>query len=131
MKPLTTSVYTFSKLIDGGFMYVDKTAGILDLIAPNTGQYFFSRPRRFGKSLLISTLRAIFEGRRELFDGLSIADADYDWKVYPVIHLDLGDIDAVSPERLQFSLLERITERARDMGVTLTAETATVVYYCS
>ena len=65
MKPLTTSIYTFEKLRDEDFLYVDKTAAIYELIA-KTQQYFLSRPRRFGKSLLVSTLKAIFQGRREL-----------------------------------------------------------------
>ena len=59
MKPLTTSVYTFSNLIEGGFLYVDKTAGILDLLRPAVAQYFLARPRRFGKSLLVSTLKVV------------------------------------------------------------------------
>jgi hypothetical protein len=80
MKPLTTSCYTFHKLIEGGFLYLDKTANIYELLRPATGQYFLARPRRFGKSLLISTLRSIFEGKRELFQGLDILDTDYDWK---------------------------------------------------
>jgi len=119
MKPLTTSVYTFSKLIDGGFLYVDKTAGIYDLLHPATGQYFLSRPRRFGKSLLVSTLRAIFEGRRELFDGLDILKTDYDWKVHPVIHLDLGACPAESKEELNRSLDYLLVDNAQAHGVTL------------
>ena len=90
MKPITTSVYTFCDLIDGDFLYVDKTASIHELIRNYKGQYFLARPRRFGKSLLISTLKAIFQGRRELFDGLFLSSTDYDWNPYPVIHLDLG-----------------------------------------
>jgi len=124
MKPLTTSVYTFSKLIDGGFLYVDKTAGIYDLLRPATGQYFLSRPRRFGKSLLISTLRAIFEGRRELFAGLDILNTKYDWKVHPVIHLDLGDREATTAAILNQSLLACVRERAKDLDIDLTNETA-------
>jgi hypothetical protein len=70
MKPLSTSVYTFEKLIQGGFLYVDKTAQIFELIKPTSAQYFLARPRRFGKSLLVSTLKAIFQGRQELFKGI-------------------------------------------------------------
>jgi hypothetical protein len=100
MKPLTTSVYTFSDLIAGGYLYVDKTAGIYEFIREYKGQYFLSRPRRFGKSLLISTLKSIFLGQRGLFAGLAIADLEYDWQKYPVIHFDLGDAAAGSPEEL-------------------------------
>jgi len=83
MKPLTTCVYTFSKLIDGGFLYVDKSAGIYELLRLACGQYFLARPRRFGKSLLVSTLKAIFPGQRELFGGLYITDTDYNRQTYP------------------------------------------------
>lgn len=80
MTPLTTSIYTFEKLRGEGFLYVDKTAGIYDWAA-TAGQYFLSRPRRFGKSLLLRTLKAIFQGRRDLFDGQELADQDYGWRI--------------------------------------------------
>ncbi len=83
MKPLTTSVYTFEKLCIGGFLYVDKTAGIHELIEPAFAQYFLSRPRRFGKSPLVSTLKAIFQGRRDLFEAAGTVDREYDWQTYP------------------------------------------------
>ena len=91
MKDLTTSVYSFENLIQGDFLYVDKTEYIWQLIRPAQEGYFLSRPRRFGKSLLISTLKAIFQGKKELFKGLAIYDKIYDWKVYPVIHLSFAD----------------------------------------
>ena len=65
LQDITTSVYTFSNLITGGFVYVDKTAHLCELMRPKFAQYFCARPRRFGKSLTISTLQCIFEGRRE------------------------------------------------------------------
>ena len=123
MKPLTTSGYTFSKFIEGGFLYVDKTAAICELLRPAFAQYFLSRPRRFGKSLLVSTLKAIFQGRRELFKGLYLDAADYDWKTYPVIHLDLGDVEAETEISLKSSLLRFVNEEAQAQGVTLTADT--------
>ena len=97
MKDLTSSSYTFEKLIRGNFLYVDKTEFIWKLVRPATGLYFLSRPRRFGKSLTLSTLKAVFEGRRELFEGLAIAKKGYGWKPHPVIHLDLGNCDARTP----------------------------------
>ena len=77
-KDLTTSVYTFEDLINGNFLYVDKTEYIWQLIRPAKGMYFLSRPRRFGKSLLLSTLEAIFSGKKELFKGLSLYDKPYE-----------------------------------------------------
>lgn len=91
MKDLTSSVYTFPDLIRGNFLYVDKTEYIWQLIRPAKGQYFLSRPRRFGKSLTVSTLEAIFQGKKELFKGLALYDKPYDWKQYPIIHLDFSN----------------------------------------
>mgnify|MGYP006279146825 CR=1 FL=1 len=119
MKPLTTSIYTFSDLIRGGYQYVDKTAQIYPLVSEYKGQFFLSRPRRFGKSLLISTLKFIFLGQRELFEGLAIAETDYDWPVYPVIHLDLGSTVAEDVEDTKTALLELIDEQAADYGIEL------------
>ncbi len=124
MKPLTTSVYTFCDLIDGGFLYVDKTAGLYELVREYKGQYFLARPRRFGKSLMISTLKSIFQGRRELFDGLFIATTDYDWKPYPVIHLDMGSTAAQTPEELETNLCYGINLNAQQNKVSLSSERA-------
>ncbi|MDE6339509.1 MAG: ATP-binding protein [Muribaculaceae bacterium] len=82
-------IQTFSNIIEGGYAYVDKTAFITDLL--RHGKYLFlSRPRRFGKSLMVSTLEAFFEGRRDLFKGLAIDSADLDWTPSPVLHFDFN-----------------------------------------
>ena len=82
-------IQTFSKIIEQGFAYVDKTQYIKPLVSQ--GQYIFlSRPRRFGKSLLLSTLEAYFEGRRELFKGLAADTMDLDWTPSPVLHFDFN-----------------------------------------
>ena len=99
MQLITTSVYTFANLREGEFVYVDKTATIRELIRPKFAQYFCARPRRFGKSLLVTTLQSIFEGRRDLFKGLAIDSSDYDWKTYPVMRLDMGSCQAETVER--------------------------------
>ena len=84
-------IQSFEDIRRGGYVYVDKTALIYKLAA--TGKYYFlSRPRRFGKSLLISTMEAYFKGRKELFDGLAIASLEKDWTEYPVLHLDLSGV---------------------------------------
>ncbi len=108
MKDLTSSVYTFEKLIDGKFLYVDKTEYIWKLIQPAYAQYFLSRPRRFGKSLTVSTLEAIFQGKKELFKGLALYDKPFDWKPYPIIHLDFANCDAKSPEALTAYLMDML-----------------------
>ena len=100
MKNLTTSIYTFENLIEGDWFYVDKTEYIWDLIRKPQGIYFLSRPRRFGKSLTLSTLKAVFQNKKHLFKGLALENKPHDWKEYPVIHLDLGDLSSASPELL-------------------------------
>ena len=66
MKPISTSISNFNNLISAGYLYVDKTDSIYNMVREPFGQYFFSRPRRFGKSLTVSTLEAVFEGKKEL-----------------------------------------------------------------
>ena len=119
MKDLTSSVYTFPDLIHGNFLYVDKTEYIWQLIRPAKGQYFLSRPRRFGKSLTVSTLEAIFRGQKELFKGLALYDKPYDWKQYPIIHLDLGTSDIKSPEQLVTFLLKKLEAIAESLNIAL------------
>lgn len=82
-------IQNFESLRKDGYFYVDKTALIYQLA--NTGRYYFlSRPRRFGKSLLLSTLQAYFEGKKELFTGLAMEQLEQNWTKYPVLHLDLN-----------------------------------------
>jgi hypothetical protein len=85
-------VQTFSKLREEYDVYVDKTQHVYDIVS-KYGAVFLSRPRRFGKSLLCSTIEAIFKGEKELFEGLAISKTDWEWKEHPVIYLDmsLGD----------------------------------------
>lgn len=96
LQPLPLGMQSFEEIIETGHLYVDKTALIFSLLTRGKS-YFLSRPRRFGKSLLISTLQAIFEGKRHLFSGLAIESLPYDWNVYPVIRLDLSVIGSVHP----------------------------------
>ena len=82
-------IQTFEKIVEGGYVYVDKTELIYRLA--NSGEYYFlSRPRRFGKSLLTTTLEAYFTGRKELFRGLAMEQLEKDWTVFPVFHLDFS-----------------------------------------
>ncbi len=91
MKKLPIGIQDFSKLREGNYLYVDKTELIYQL-AQAGGYYFLSRPRRFGKSLLMSTLRELFQGNKPLFDGLWIEN-HWDWDIkYPVIHLSFNEI---------------------------------------
>ncbi len=120
MKDITSSVYSIEDLIQGNFLYVDKTEYIWQLIKPAKEMYFLSRPRRFGKSLTVSTLKAVFEGKKELFKGLAIYDKPYDWKPHPVIHLDLNGFDFSSLAAVKNSLIRLMKETAAYHNVDLT-----------
>ena len=98
-------IQTFSNIIRGGFVYVDKTDLVWELT--HYAKYIFlSRPRRFGKSLLTSTLESYFRGEKELFEGLKIMQLEKEWQQYPVIHLDLSTAKSQdSPESLSETLL--------------------------
>jgi hypothetical protein len=82
-------VQSFEKLRNEGYVYVDKTALVYKLVQEGSS-YFLSRPRRFGKSILLTTIEAYFKGQKHLFEGLALADLEREWKEYPVLHLDLN-----------------------------------------
>ena len=101
-------IQNFESLRKDGFFYVDKTALMHRLVT--TGRYYFlSRPRRFGKSLLISTLEAYFRGKKELFEGLAVAGLEKEWKQHPVLHLDLNTQNYSSITALEDILNEALT----------------------
>lgn len=98
-RKLPIGIQTFEKIRTEGYLYVDKTSFVWKIA--NLGKpYFFSRPRRFGKSLLISTFEAYFEGRKELFEGLAISKMEEKWEKHPVLHLDLNARKYERPEDL-------------------------------
>ena len=103
-KKYPIGIQDFEKLRKEGYYYIDKTSYVYDLVEKGN-YYFLSRPRRFGKSLLISTIEAYFEGKKNLFDGLAIAVLEKDWKKYPVLHLDLNT-QRYETENSLLSLLE-------------------------
>ena len=114
---LPLGIQTFAKVREGGFVYVDKTPQALDL-ANTAGIYFLARPRRFGKSLFLDTLRNLFEGRRELFTGLH-AEGNWEWDVqYPVIKLDMSGIFN-KPADLESRLHGLLENNAIKLGVDL------------
>ena len=97
-------IQTFSEIIWGEYVYIDKTDLVWQL-AHYAKYVFLSRPRRFGKSLLSSTLESYFRGQRELFEGLSIMKLESDWTQYPVIHLDLSTAKGIiDPDSLRARL---------------------------
>ena len=119
LKPLPTSTSTFRDIINGGYLYVDKTKWVYELIRYAKGAYFLSRPRRFGKSLLISTLDEIFQGNRELFKGLWLYDSPYQWAQHPVIRIDFGQEQAQNAAELEEIIGDRLQEIAQQHGLVL------------
>jgi hypothetical protein len=100
-------IQTFGKIRKEGFLYLDKSSLVHQLVR-NGGFYFLSRPRRFGKSLLLSTMEAYFLGKKELFQGLAMEKLEKEWNVHPVLHVDLniGVYDSIEAlnERLNYHL---------------------------
>lgn len=92
MKEITVSTGSFEDLrSDGDYIYVDKTEYVYSLVKSRLKNYYFiSRPRRYGKSLMCSTLKCLFEGKRELFKGLYIDKTDYSFEKYPVLHFNFA-----------------------------------------
>ena len=109
-------IQDFEKIISDGYVYVDKTDLIYRLV--NEGSiYFLSRPRRFGKSLLVSTLKHYFLGHRELFKGLAIDSLETEWNAYPVFHLSFGGVNFSKGSALDESLSMFIENAEREYGV--------------
>ncbi len=117
MKAIEQSTYDFPEIRKKNVVYVDKTAYLHRLVtAENQKLNFISRPRRFGKSLMISTLKAIFEGRRELFKGLAIDKLDYDWQVHPIIHFDMSGAKARTYDEFKARLNHQVKMSLEEAG---------------
>lgn len=111
-------VQMFDRIRESGAVYIDKTALVYQMVNTKATNFFLSRPRRFGKSLLVDTLRCYFEGRKELFEGLAIYDLEKEWKRYPVIRLDLSNGKYYEKERLHgtFDFILEQQERLWGLG---------------
>ena len=130
LKKYPVGIQTFSELITKGYLYIDKTEYVYRMTHSNSKYMFLSRPRRFGKSLLTSTLRTYFEGQKELFEGLAIEKLETEWTQYPVLHFDMSlgkHLDKDALIRYLHNMLENneirlgITAReAQDTNIRLT-----------
>ena len=118
MEKAATDIYTFENLRKRGYTYVDKTAILKELVDDSRGsQFFIARPRRFGKSLAISTFKCLFEGKRDLFKGLAI-EPEWDWsKKWPVIHLDMGSAQTRTVQELERFWRDMLKDEAKRNGV--------------
>ena len=117
MRKLPLNVSSFARIRLNNLIYVDKTRYILDMI-DNTTFAFLSRPRRFGKSLTVSTLAALFEGKKELFKGLYIYDK-WDFKKYPILWFDFSGISSDTPQILKQSILQKLQKFATQYDIIL------------
>ena len=114
-------IQSFDQIIEEGYVYVDKTDIIHRLV--NEGKiYFFSRPRRFGKSLLVSTLKNYFLGRKELFKGLAINSLESEWTVYPVFHLDFNGSNFIEKGVLEKRLHTYVKDWESEYGIVSDTE---------
>ena len=117
MKPIATNIADFETLRKEGLLYVDKTAHLHRLITkPGSTFFFCARPRRFGKSLSVTTLKSIFLGHREFFDGLAIAKTDYDWKPHAVVHFNWGGVEVSDIETFERTLAIAVGDALRAAG---------------
>ena len=115
MMKFPVGVQTFEKIREDGYVYVDKTDLIYQLVTTGT-IYFLSRPRRFGKSLLVSTLKNYFQGKKELFQGLAIEKLEKDWFEYPVFHIDFNTTNFLEPGNLEAKLNGYVSDWERIYG---------------
>lgn len=112
-------IQQFEKLRQGGYVYIDKTQYIYDLIDRGC-YYFLSRPRRFGKSLLMSTIEAYLSGRKDLFEGLALEKLETEWTQYPILHLDLNSQKYDTPEALTDILNNAVSQWEQIYGIVET-----------
>jgi hypothetical protein len=116
-RKMPIGIQDFEDLRRKGFVYVDKTAYVWKLVTEGK-PYFLSRPRRFGKSLFLTTLKAYFQGKKELFDGLAIAGLETEWREYPVIHMDFNPSQYDSVKSLHNFVTDRLREAEKEYGLS-------------
>ena len=126
LKRLPVGIQTYEKLVESDCLYIDKTEYIYKMV--NYSNYIFlSRPRRFGKSLLVSTLQAYFEGKKELFKGLYIDSVEKNWTEYPVLRFDMSLAKHMDKDRLERYLLYILEQNEKRFGLSSTISTRTCV----
>lgn len=115
-------IQTFSKIREDNYVYVDKTKYIVELLENGSQYIFLSRPRRFGKSLFVSTLQAYYEGKKELFDGLALGDYEKEWVKHPVLHFDMSTAKHMDSEGLLSELNFKLAQYEQIYGRDKDAE---------
>ena len=121
-------IQTFSEIIKGGYLYIDKT-DLMWRMQYLSKYIFLSRPRRFGKSLLTTTLRSFFEGHRELFEGLKVMELEKEWRCHPVFHIDVSKAKGQdTKEELREALMEQLAPYAELFGAKATERTPGLLF---
>ena len=127
MKKLPIGIQSFREIVEGGYVYVDKTQYVYRLL--NTYKYYFlSRPRRFGKSLLLDTIAEALGGDKELFKGLWIYDSDHAFIKRPVIRLDMSNIPNKNPDTLEYSLLYELRQLTKNERVDIDSSEPAILF---
>ena len=124
LKLYPIGIQTFEEIVNRQLLYIDKTAYIYRMAHSGGKHFFLSRPRRFGKSLLVTTLQSYFEGKKDLFKGLAIEQLEQEWTEYPVLHFDLSGGKHMDKEQLEEYLGYRLQEEERKWGITEPAKGA-------
>ena len=122
LKRLPTGIQTFSEIIEDGYLYVDKTA-LIHKLTHNHKYVFLSRPRRFGKSVLCSTLKSYFEGRRDLFRGLAMEQLETEWRRHPVLLISLATMKGGTEKEFNDKIDIQLSRYEKQYGVTKVADT--------
>ena len=117
LKKCPIGIQTFEKLIEMNYLYVDKTDLVYELANGDSQYVFLSRPRRFGKSLLASTLHCYFTGRKELFKGLAIETLETEWTQYPVLHFDMSGGKHMDKDALERYLGNSLAEHEKKFKI--------------
>ena len=118
LKRCPIGIQAFEKVIEGNYLYIDKTEYIYQMANGASKYCFLSRPRRFGKSLLTSTLHCYFAGKKDLFKGLAIEKLETEWTEYPVLHFDMSLAKHLDKEKLNEYLAWRLREYNEKYGLT-------------
>jgi len=127
VKNLPLGIQNFREIVEGGHVYADKTQYIYSLL--NVAKCFFlSRPRRFGKSLLLDTIAEVFSGDKEMSKGSFIYDTDYSFEKHPVLRLDMSRLDTESPEALKSAIMTVLEERARGEELDVAGSTPSIFF---
>lgn len=116
IKQYPLGIQTFERIRKEDKLYIDKTEYIYHMTHSDGTYFFLGRPRRFGKSLLVSTMQSYFEGKKDLFKGLAMEQLEKEWVEYPVIHLDMSGGKYMSEEQLQRYLIDLVEEQERKFG---------------